>query len=398
MPVEPWYALVVCKEWKEQREFKLIMVTTVVLSDFSCKARECPKAMTDRPEGLADSTNVYLPSKASGPKVTKLEPRTWVRINPIRHKHTVSDKEAQYIQIENEREMVNKAYSILSGDLPEEIPPIQSQQAGKASKRQKSGDSDPGAQDGKGGKRRYYKSLSNNYWNSVEEDGHGDGEETDITTPWRCEVCNIYFTSSQALGGHRINSTDHKQRLDKLKVGDTASLPGTPRLSLHVYSNEETTVKLKRTRLPPMAQMAGFDRVLVGYPQDVQMALARIQSPAAYFSSCSLEVFKRHEKFGKFGALVVANYFTTSSDAFEVKMQNPKTLPEVSEAGMNPEMGENENDELKIFARMLLTKKKFLDINRRAVSKRIKGIRKAGGERLKEFNYKKSKGSSKGDN
>ena len=50
-----------------------------------------------------------------------------------------------------------------------------------------------------------------------------------------------------------------------------------------------------------MAQMRGFERVLVGYPQDVQHALARIQSPAAYFSSCSLEVFKRHEKFGKFG-------------------------------------------------------------------------------------------------
>ena len=53
---------------------------------------------------------------------------------------------------------------------------------------------------------------------------------------------------------------------------------------------------------------------------------------------------------------------------------------------------------LQIFARMLLTKKKFLDINRRAVSKRIKGIRKAGGERLKEFNQKKARHAQLGNN
>ena len=156
-----------------------------------------------------------------------------------------------------------------------------------------------------GRKQRYYKSLSCNYWNSMEdqdnEEGGSDDGNMDITTPWRCEVCNIYFTSAQALGGHRINSTDHKQRCEKLRRGDTASLPGTPRLSLHVYSNEETAEKGKRTRLPPMAQMAGFDRVLLGFPSDVRMALARIQSPAAYFSSCSLEVFKRHDKFGNLG-------------------------------------------------------------------------------------------------
>eukprot|EP00961_Rhodomonas_salina_P164289 2213063-Rhodomonas_salina.1 len=253
--------------------------------------------------------------------------------------------------------------------------------------------------DGKGrGKQRFYKSLSCNYWNSLDdhdnEEAGSDEGNMDITTPWRCEVCNIYFTSAQALGGHRINSTDHKQRCEKLRRGDTASLPGTPRLSLHVYSNEETAEKGKRTRLPPMAQMAGFDRVLLGFPSDVRMALARIQSPAAYFSSCSLDVFKRHEKFGTLGDLIINKYFTASSDTFEGLMQNPKAIPEVAQAGFSIEMADDVHNELKIFARMLLTKKKFLDINRRAVSKRIKGIRKAGGERLKEFNQKKARNAS----
>jgi hypothetical protein len=158
-------------------------------------------------------------------------------------------------------------------------------------------------------RKRFYKSLSCNCWTT--EDGEEDsmlrGGEADITTPWHCEICNIYFTSSQALGGHRMNSNDHKVRAEKLKGSEGASalasqvVPSTPRLSLHVYSNDESVGKAKRTRMPPMAQMAGFDRVVINYPDDVRAALERIPSPAAFFSSCNLDVFKRHAKFGTLG-------------------------------------------------------------------------------------------------
>lgn len=158
-------------------------------------------------------------------------------------------------------------------------------------------------------RKRFYKSLSCNCWTT--EDGEEDsmlrGGEADITTPWHCEICNIYFTSSQALGGHRMNSNDHKVRADKLKGSEGASalasqvVPSTPRLSLHVYSNDESVGKAKRTRMPPMAQMSGFDRVVMHYPDDVRAALERIPSPAAFFSSCNLDVFKRHAKFGTLG-------------------------------------------------------------------------------------------------
>eukprot|EP00960_Hanusia_phi_P055129 762881-Hanusia_phi.AAC.4 len=224
------------------------------------------------------------------------------------------------------------------------------------------------------------KATSGNENNN--ENSNGDPNGKDIYTPWRCEVCNIYFTSSQALGGHRINSTDHKQRMEKLRQGDTTSLPVTPRLSLHVYSNEEISNRGKRTRLPPMAQMVGFDRVLMKFPSDVRIALARIQSPAAYFSSCSLDVFRRHEKFGDFGCcirgMIIDKYFTSAADQFEMMMQDPITVPELSQCGLSADMSEEDNKELKVS-------------NGGAVSKRIKGIRKAGGERLKEFNMKKSR-------
>eukprot|EP00961_Rhodomonas_salina_P159751 2151452-Rhodomonas_salina.1 len=54
-----------------------------------------------------------------------------------------------------------------------------------------------------------------------------------MLTRWHCDVCNIYFFSAQALGGHKGNSIDHKRQLEKLKRGDVASLPDTPRLSLN---------------------------------------------------------------------------------------------------------------------------------------------------------------------
>jgi len=113
------------------------------------------------------------------------------------------------------------------------------------------------------GRKRFYKSLSHNCWTTEdgEEEGRAQrGGEADITTPWHCEVCNIYFTSSQALGGHRMNSTDHRVRAERLKnaagAGAAALMaPSTPRLSLHVYSNDESVGKTKRTRMPPMAQV-----------------------------------------------------------------------------------------------------------------------------------------------
>lgn len=45
-------------------------------------------------------------------------------------------------------------------------------------------------------------------------------------------------------------------------------------------------------------------------------------------------------------------------------------------------------------ATRLHTKKKFVDTNKGAVSKRLKGMRKAGGERLKEFDQKKAQNAS----
>ncbi|EKX38741.1 hypothetical protein GUITHDRAFT_143945 [Guillardia theta CCMP2712] len=209
----------------------------------------------------------------------------------------------------------------------------------------------------------------------------------DISTPWRCEICNIFFHCSQALGGHKMNSTDHKQRVEKLRMGETADLPPVPRLSLHVYSNEEANQReFRRTRLPPMAQMPGYDRVLLGFPPDVRVGLSRVSSPAAFFSSCNLEVFRRHEKFGAFGGRIIDVYFQQSLEDLESLLLDLKNLPGISQG-----MDEEEMNEIKIFARMLLTKKKFLDVNRRAVSKRIKGIRRAGGEKLRIFNMKKSK-------
>lgn len=191
-------------------------------------------------------------------------------------------------------------------------------------------------QGGGQGRKRLYKSLSCNCWTTEdgEEEGGGlRGGEADITTPWHCDVCNIYFTSSQALGGHRMNSNDHKVRCEKFKSPEGASaavcgsqvVTSTPRLSLHVYSNDASTNRERRARMPPMNHMAGFDRVIHNYPDDVRTAIstARVQSPAAFFSSCHLDVFKRHTKFGNLGgsfptcpACVLASLSPAPASAF----------------------------------------------------------------------------------
>uniref|UniRef100_A0A7S0F0R5 Uncharacterized protein n=1 Tax=Hanusia phi TaxID=3032 RepID=A0A7S0F0R5_9CRYP len=129
-------------------------------------------------------------------------------------------------------------------------------------------------------------------------------------------------------------------------------------------------LKKKRTRLPPMASMTRFEEVVLDFPFDVRAALARIQSPAAFFSTCSLDIFKRHMKFGKLGGTIIKNYFTLPSESFEPMMHNPVKIPEFDDFGVS--VGSADYQELKVFNRMLLCKKRFLDINRRAVSKRSK--------------------------
>ena len=38
---------------------------------------------------------------------------------------------------------------------------------------------------------------------------------------WKCEICNLFFTSSQALGGHRSTSQEHRESLASLESKDT---------------------------------------------------------------------------------------------------------------------------------------------------------------------------------
>ena len=137
------------------------------------------------------------------------------------------------------------------------------------------------------------------------EDKEGSGEGGEL----RCEVCNIIFSSSQALGGHRTNSTDHKQNLARIRrqeqEGKVVRPRGQARLSKDVYSNPPADQAEggagRRARLPSMAQMPGFFPVLRAFPPEVATDICLSQSPTAYFSSCRLDLFRRHSVFGTLG-------------------------------------------------------------------------------------------------
>lgn len=142
---------------------------------------------------------------------------------------------------------------------------------------------------------------------------------------WSCEVCGTKFNSSQALGGHKINSINHKQLLEILKEGNLEQiLHAVTRLRPARAAKAEPAGdgrSAKRARLSPMAKMPGYRRVVegsiptnppeglsscltpfsAGFSQTVQAALEKTQSPASFFSSCSLQVFRRHSKFGRLG-------------------------------------------------------------------------------------------------
>ncbi|EKX53576.1 hypothetical protein GUITHDRAFT_150222, partial [Guillardia theta CCMP2712] len=351
--VVPWFAMVV-EEHHHGKEYKLYEVNTNILPDGNCCARECPVIKTISTDTVNVQNTNHRESIFSIPKTAfqpmKFAPHGWIRVDIHRMPCEQGLNDLQILKIKAEHEMLARINSMYSGIrlIPAKEP--SGQESAKslqkllqnaktnenlhlpANAKQTSwiAGKGPKSSPANTNRRTWYemsqeqplgssppsKGTVENEPNSNNENTNDDLSMKDISTPWRCEVCNIYFTSSQALGGHRINSTDHKQRMEKLRQGDTTSLPITPRLSLHVYSNEEISNRGKRTRLPPMAQMVGFDKVLMKFPSDVRIALARIQSPAAYFSSCSLDVFRRHQKFGDFGGMIIDKYFTSSADQF----------------------------------------------------------------------------------
>mmetsp|Transcript_58861 Transcript_58861/g.120436 ORF Transcript_58861/g.120436 Transcript_58861/m.120436 type:complete len:422 (-) Transcript_58861:148-1413(-) len=204
-------------------------------------------------------------------------------------------------------------------------------------------------------------------------------------TRWKCNFCNLYFVSSQALGGHR-KKCKKSSFIAQCGAKQQEDLPAQAHASYESDSNQDTATDSKRVRRTPMAHMPGYTRVVAGFSSDVRIVLSKIQRPAAFFSSCSLLVFKQHAKFGDLARLIICKHFCAESERFEAILADVESLPELKEAGFSSNMAGEEVDELKIFVRMLKTKKKFLDVNRRAVSKRIKSIRMERGERLKNIN------------
>ena len=131
-----------------------------------------------------------------------------------------------------------------------------------------------------------------------------------------------HFAESLAPMGMGKLSEQHPSMLPMKRKASDSNIVGLARISMVAHASytdreaqrgeddisaelaEETpstVLKKKRTRLPPMASMTRFEEVVLDFPFDVRAALARIQSPAAFFSTCSLDIFKRHMKFGKLG-------------------------------------------------------------------------------------------------
>ena len=211
-------------------------------------------------------------------------------------------------------------------------------------------------------------------------------------TPWRCLECNIFFNCPQALGGHKKNSRDHQRRVAAMLKGDSSFLRTMPRHSSQVYSFEEDsspggTRAPKRAKKAPMTQLACYDTFLEGFSRDVQETVAGRKSSAAFFASCSLEVFKNHVDFGDLAVLAINDYFHGPCENLEGFLDDNESVWEFLSANNGPPKSATKVNELHIFSRMLVTKKRFLDINRRAVSKRLKKMRDkdSTGNRLKQM-------------
>ena len=211
-------------------------------------------------------------------------------------------------------------------------------------------------------------------------------------TPWRCLECNIFFNCPQALGGHKKNSRDHQRRVAAMLKGDSSFLRTMPRHSSQVYSFEEDsspggTRAPKRAKKAPMTQLACYDTLLEGFSRDVQETVAGRKSSAAFFASCSLEVFKNHADFGDLAVLAINDYFHGPCENLEGFLDDNESVWEFLSANNGPPKSATKVKELHIFSRMLVTKKRFLDINRRAVSKRLKKMRDkdSTGNKLKQM-------------
>jgi len=411
-----WFVIVVDEARRDERGFKLLEVFGAMRLDNSCSAIEWRRSELG---GVSFDAQTFV--KASTlPAQLALGTDHWVPVRTIRGKMRGASSDLPFLMVEQEEDMVTQLYDAGSAglrggnvgtgryDLPGqdiEVQSIDHRNFSRASgdvggqRMNYSGSSD-GALHARTGEKRPAEAClpdamvkkgrgrksSDGRGHGGKEDG-GEGEEKRAKGQdgeWRCEVCNIIFSSSQALGGHRINSTDHKQNLSRLRRQEqegASQAPGEPRLSKNVYSNPpaEDRGSGRRARLPSMAQMPGFLRVLRAFPIEVGTDICVSQSPTAYFSSCRLELFRRHTTFGALGSLIIDKYFTECWMVFERIILDPKSLPELADVGIDPlAITEEQLQDLLVFMRMLRTKKKSLDINRRAVSKRIKGLQTDG--------------------
>mmetsp|Transcript_56811 Transcript_56811/g.116330 ORF Transcript_56811/g.116330 Transcript_56811/m.116330 type:complete len:690 (+) Transcript_56811:284-2353(+) len=441
-PRQSWFVIVVDEMRQIERGYKLHEIFGPIRPDNSCTAKEW-RRVTDI-NGITFDSQTFV-NATSYPAQIILPAGMWIPVRTFRGRARGSNG-GSFLMVEREAEMVQQLYNSATSDRSvssgtaeqglgataahERFPLLKTDsilgEAGPSSRAShvqsnmfshnlgahiSGGGSGGGSvQDsGSGGNGTFKGTFSGEKrsanFNSMLplSEGHQEGKTSKFTEQsgpvktdsdrkqkrakgiekqWRCDVCNIIFSSSQALGGHRINSTDHKQNLlRRRRLGPEESLPTellNPRYSKDVYSNPapESSAGGRRVWLPSMAQMPGFLRVLRTFPPEVGTDICVSQSPTAYFSSCRLELFKRHHVFGAFGGLIIERYFTETAATFEAIITDPTRLPELAEVGLDgSNLTEEQLQDLKVFLRMLRTKKKSLDINRRAVSKRIKGIR-----------------------